>query len=1475
MEADHPSLLRVPITDAERARSNSSSRSRSQSPSHSPGESSRTLVAPSQPAIHARDRQFHPHIGRFSSLRHAGERYDDPEQNYPPNTGRASLPDIYEESHYSDHDDDEPINQPVRATTFPRTSATAYTPVRSAPEPNVLTGPHPSDAPPVIQKFWQPIWLSKVFLAFMICLLLVIIVAIVAVCHINDSNGGYRISSTADHYIWTWLPTAIFVFVVALWRQVDYHAKALMPWKELTNGPTTPFDSVLVDYISSFQIVSFISAFKRIHNPVIITITTFFIAHCMTIAATGTFIVQERTFHDTFPTNLTTFDSTALDPAILSSTTFPNTSVYTYTQNVENNLGLASGVAPEYAYVVPTLQSQSKAIPANATYNATTDTFVPTISCRLANLTLEGDATIQTTDFPYNSTDTPYGSPANLTLTINEDDSCTKWPQLIFQGLDPLHYIVPEQTLESRSALVQCEDGANTDPILLLSLIEVQYSQDLLTNVTRPEGGDLPIALDTQRSVSRMVNVICQADYTVSQVNVTNNTALDGSAAITLNTIADPSNKTLNGLSPANMTTIYGTMLESNTGLFVAPSDPDFIRTPAFDLLAFTAGTGLYGDFFENDTLVNAAQKTYMGTMPDFASKNLIARNGANTNRSGPIASISWTEDRLYVNWTAVIILLAGIGLMILFTVALLLFRPNNVVPRNPNTIAAAATTMTRSTELNRLLRKLQSPQNKGIAAALNGYEVGTAIAIEENTGRQSFKIHVTEGRPQRDVQEIAPDIKFWNPIWASLPAMIITVCIPLILLALLQVTQDLSDKNQGLLEVPDDKGTLIGSHYIPALVTLLVAALINNLDFYLALFAPWARLYKANAKPEQSILASVTGHFAPNALRTAFKARYWGAFLSGLATIAASFLTIIISGLFVVKHFDIDGPTRSLTQLDTFDLQSTYSVDYDKGAGAMLNLIQHNSSFPAFTWDELVVPKLSIGALASPIPSGSRLVGSTQATVPALRGNLSCEQDSSVTVTTLDSIVQVGASFDVPDSCSKGVDSLDSPTVNFTVDFTPAQGATVFGGKMFDLRFGTNSSQYGHVGEANSSLVGDNPSVGCPSLAFIWGNFQLGNDNASAVNVAICYQTIQSVDVNITLQQNTTDFDPRSPPRYNETLGKNQTNPNGTEIFDFRIQNNLARQLGKYISDDANVDPYFQAMINGSIQMDINRLLSDRKLGVMGINHLYRQYMAQVINSLMRKSNNDTNTALRTRQATLSNPLRTTITRARLVQDNTVKTILHSLLALSALLILAGYLLTKTRNVLPCNPCSIAGTMSLLAGSDLCYAPDDGICECCGKIRRSQRSADGRIQIETIHADENENADDRKAQTIRSGAEWWDDRTFARVFQGKTYSLGWWEANKSQGRNKRYVVDYADGPAGKPSGDWYLGRRRNSETFEIFAEQAEQAQSRGRTRALSDVNERGQYHRADPSPGEDGHELRDLAPTGRAHNQDGRYGDG
>lgn len=59
--------------------------------------------------------------------------------------------------------------------------------------------------------------------------------------------------------------------VGALWRQVDFANKILMPWEELKAGPSPADKTLLLDYISPILPVSFWIAIKNRHWAVVIS----------------------------------------------------------------------------------------------------------------------------------------------------------------------------------------------------------------------------------------------------------------------------------------------------------------------------------------------------------------------------------------------------------------------------------------------------------------------------------------------------------------------------------------------------------------------------------------------------------------------------------------------------------------------------------------------------------------------------------------------------------------------------------------------------------------------------------------------------------------------------------------------------------------------------------------------------------------------------------------------------------------------------------------------------------------------------------------------------------------------------------------------------------------------------------------------------------------------------------------------------
>ena len=116
----------------------------------------------------------------------------------------------------------------------------------------------------------------------------------------------------------------------------------------------------------------------------------------------------------------------------------------------------------------------------------------------------------------------------------------------------------------------------------------------------------------------------------------------------------------------------------------------------------------------------------------------------------------------------------------------------------------------------------------------------------------------------------------------------------------------------------------------------------------------------------------------------------------------------------------------------------------------------------------------------------------------------------------------------------------------------------------------------------------------------------------------------------------------------------------------------------------------------------------ADRFIGA--VQHIYRLYMAQAISANMRQNFStpvDSKRELsiarldvgpKVLNATLFDP-----TRMRLVQNKISTIILEVLIGLVLVLSIAAYSTVRLNNILPHNPCSIAGVMSLLDGSRFC----------------------------------------------------------------------------------------------------------------------------------------------------------------------------
>ena len=238
---DHrPFRLDVPITDDERTEERD--------------DSNEFLLRPGPPYEHSRESQpssLHPSYDSHELTSSGGvsSLHDQHGSSWGPSDADHT------ENHRDTHHDGPEV-------VLPR-SRSGYAPVSQSPQ------------------LWRPLWLRKVVLLSFTVLFAGLLAALFIIRHYVQNDQGFGVAQSTSHYTWTYLPTTVLVVLVALWRPVDYYCKSLTPWAELRRGPISASKSVLLDYISPFQIFSCIKATRHGHWAVVASITAFSILKLM------------------------------------------------------------------------------------------------------------------------------------------------------------------------------------------------------------------------------------------------------------------------------------------------------------------------------------------------------------------------------------------------------------------------------------------------------------------------------------------------------------------------------------------------------------------------------------------------------------------------------------------------------------------------------------------------------------------------------------------------------------------------------------------------------------------------------------------------------------------------------------------------------------------------------------------------------------------------------------------------------------------------------------------------------------------------------------------------------------------------------------------------------------------------------------------------------------------------------------------
>lgn len=87
----------------------------------------------------------------------------------------------------------------------------------------------------------------------------------------------------------TILTITVFTSIAAIWAQVEYRSKQLMPWNALQRAPQHCETSLLLDYVDPMNVVSLFKSIRKSHLFVSVAITGALIVQLMVVLSSGLF----------------------------------------------------------------------------------------------------------------------------------------------------------------------------------------------------------------------------------------------------------------------------------------------------------------------------------------------------------------------------------------------------------------------------------------------------------------------------------------------------------------------------------------------------------------------------------------------------------------------------------------------------------------------------------------------------------------------------------------------------------------------------------------------------------------------------------------------------------------------------------------------------------------------------------------------------------------------------------------------------------------------------------------------------------------------------------------------------------------------------------------------------------------------------------------------------------------------------------
>ncbi|KAK2748362.1 hypothetical protein FQN57_001020 [Myotisia sp. PD_48] len=842
-----------------------------------------------------------------------------------------------------------PSNKKLKTSNRATAATTTYQVVSATDATGqTFVAPLPQDA--VRQRrLWTPVFLRRVtILTFLLTFvtLLTSVIGLYVYSHRNEDKAGIDTEHKKYYYLWTFGPTGVFVFVGTFWYQVEYRACQLMPWILMSQRALPIHESILLDYISDWNVISLFKSFKRKHYLVSLATAGSLLVNGLAVVSTSLFELRAVDLEVSTPLRVThSFkNSSRFDPYLHTPLPYVKAKAI-----MDFNSSLPLGIFEDYAFT-PFKPLQQNATSRALQIETAVDVLRPELDC------------VEATKIEI----LHQGIGVFVNLSV---DGC-RCEQQHAQHLSRELTGKPLLCLSG----VRCPRSPNTNIQLWAVGFELDPEGDLEVDreFVRYDGDDD----DKFRAYASMC--FLRFNATRGPVRISRNQTSDDTFYPEIDFRSHHTTKLLPGLDPGLLLlALHQSMISGGGADFdifdVFPSENNMVLGPNNYIPRFIRAVKYISTIIVHEFLL----------IPE------------NRDTDGVIRV---KENRLFVRDITFYLLVVLLSILIIIAIVLLLFFvPVTVCPRDPSSIAGLSIILAQDPGLTSVLSNstLEWPREMQESLSTRNYLYRTT---SNPASSGSFAIKVQNMvRPRPSTSPAQANIRWWRPASTRPYIFIPIVAAPLVMAAAIETLFRFQKSSGGIFSTGGRSRFFSYLWtYVPALLMFGLRCLLQLLEFNARIFYPFHQLPNGNTPARISVSENQHRKLPIYNIFDSLRKRQWALAAGSIMLLLSAWLPVAVSGLYSVDKINITKGIQ-VSQTSTWDVGGLSKIYYGPGKvdSRVDNyipsmILQTNLSYPKWTYKDLAFLPVSLSA--QEVDGEVNLTTGNFATrLPAWRLNIDC----------------------------------------------------------------------------------------------------------------------------------------------------------------------------------------------------------------------------------------------------------------------------------------------------------------------------------------------------------------------------------------------------------------------------------------------------------------------------------------------------